>query len=155
MKKQNLLHVEVRELSPLQVAHKLCIFPTGPKNHDKKIRKTFQTLRDWITGFGLDPDTLLHVGIPMLDNKGLITYDCCIEFPLPIDDEGKDIQQKSLEGGTYAILRIEKKPNIIAKSIRQFKGDYIVENEIIIDEDRPVYEIYFKDIMEYCVPILE
>lgn len=155
MKNHDLLHVGITRLSPVHVAHKLLIFPASPKNPDGKIRKTFQVLREWLVGFGLDPDTLLHVGIPTLDGKKLITYDCCIEFPLPIDDEGEDIKQKDLSGGRYAVLRIEKKPARIAKAIRQLNDDYMPENQIIVDESRPIYEIYYKDTMEYCVPVID
>ena len=94
------------------------------------------------------------LGFQLLITSILITYDCCIEFPLPLDDErSDDIRQKSLPGGTYAVLRIEKIRSKIARSIRQFQRDYIPENQIIVDESRPIYEIYYKDTMEYCVPI--
>ena len=154
MTKPDCLHVGITDLPPLRVSHKLCIFRADPGNPDRAIRKAFQALREWVVGFGLDPDILLHVGIPTLDKQDLTTYDCCVEFPLPIDEEAVDVQQKSLSGGTYAVLRIEKTPRKIAKSIREFQGDYMPEHGIIVDESRPVYEIYYKDTMEYCVPII-
>jgi DNA gyrase inhibitor GyrI len=149
------LHVGIADLAPMRVAHKLCLFPATPKRPDKKIREAFRSLREWATGFGLDPDTLLHIGIPSLDGKTLVTYDCCIEFPLPMDDASDGIDLKSLAGGFYAILRIEKKPDKIAKAIRQFHGNYIPENHILVDEERPIYEFYYADTMEYCVPIID
>ena len=154
MIKRELLHVGIIDLPALRVAHKLCIFPTDPRNHDKQIRTAFQVLREWIVSFGLDPEVLLHVGIPTLDNKVLLMYDCCIEFPLPIDEDGDDIRLKSLPGGKYAVLRIEKTPGKIARAIRQFHGDFVPENQIVVDESRSVYEIYYKDTMEYCVPVI-
>ncbi|MGZ6317603.1 MAG: GyrI-like domain-containing protein [Anaerolineales bacterium] len=145
----------IANLPPIRVVHKLCVFSGNPKRYpDPRIRKSFQSLREWLVGYGLDPDDLLHIGIPTLDNDDLVTYDCCIEFPLPIDDESEGIRQELLPGGRYAILRIEKKPNKITKAIREFRGDYIPDNQLDIDASRPVYEFYYVDTMEYCVPII-
>jgi DNA gyrase inhibitor GyrI len=154
MNNHDLLHVGIASLAPVRVVHQLCIFPTPPNNPDGKIRRTFQSLREWLVGFGLDPEALLHIGIPTLDGRELITYDCCIEFPLPIDDEGDDISQKELPGGRYVVLRVEKKRDKISKAIRQLNDAYIPENQITVDVSRPVYEIYYKDSMEYCVPVI-
>ena len=151
---KNLLHVGITELAPIRVAHKLCVFPINPNKPYRKINDTFQALREWVVFFGLEPDTLLHIGIPSREDKELISYSCCIEFPLPIDEISSDIDVKSLSGGTYGILRIEKKPGKIARAIRQFHGDYIPENQIVVDESRPIYEIYYADTMEYCVPVI-
>lgn len=133
----------------------LRVFPTSSQNHRTRIHKTFQILREWVVGFGLDPDTLLHIGIPSLDDQGLTAYDCCIEFPLPIDEECDGVSQKTLPGGKYAILRVKKSPALISRAIRQFQGDYIPDNRISVDQNRPIYEIYYVDTMEYCVPILD
>jgi DNA gyrase inhibitor GyrI len=154
MLSKTVLHVGITSLSSIQVAHKLCVFPASLDRPFKKINETFHALREWVVNFGLDPDTLLHIGMSSLDDKVLVTYDCCIEFPLPIQGMNNDVDVKSLPGGTYAILRIEKKPSIISKSIRQFQSDYIPENQLVVDENRPIYEIYYVDTMEYCVPIV-
>jgi len=37
--------------------------------------------------------------------------------------------------------------------IRSFRVDYLPEHGLIVDEDRPTYEICYKDTLEYCVPI--
>ncbi len=105
--------------------------------------------------FGLDPDTLLHIGIPTLDKNELVTYECCLEFPLPIEIENEKFGQKTLPGGPYAVLRIKKNPQEIRKAIRQLYSDYIPDYEIVIDEMRPVYEIYYEDLLEYCVPVFD
>lgn len=154
MSNKILLHVGIINLPSIQVAHKLCIFPASPNKPFKKINEAFLSLREWVVNFGLDPDALLHIGIPSLDGKVLVTYSCCLEFPLPIDEGGNGVDVKSLQGGLYAILRVEKKPSKISKAIRQFHGDYIPENQIIIDETRQIYEIYYADTMEYCVPVI-
>ena len=103
--------------------------------------------------FGLDPDTLLHVGIPTLDQDQLATYECCLEFPLPMESENDKIGHKTLPGGRYLILRIKKNPQEIGKAIRQLYGDYIPDNQLVIDETRPTYEIYDEDYLAYCVPV--
>ena len=154
MSNENRLRVGIASLSSVHVAHLLCAFSTSSQKHWPRIHKTFQLLREWVVGFGLDPDTLLHIGIPSLDDKGLTTYDCCIEFPLPIDEESNGVSQITLPGGKYAVLRIKKSPALISKAIRRFRGDYLPDNRITVDQSRPIYEIYYVDTMEYCVPIL-
>jgi len=133
----------------------LCLFPSHQENPDKKIRSAFKILRSTVSAFGFDPDTMMHIGIPELDDNHLVSYGCAIEFQLKLDTFPEGISQKTLPGGPYTILRIEKKPKVIASSIRQFLGDYIPDNEIIIDHDRPVYEFYYEDTMEYCIPVIE
>ncbi len=158
MNKQNPLHVGICKLEPLQVIYKVCLFGGRLENHDsridKRIRQAFQSLREWVVCFGLDPKHLLHIGIPTVEDKYLILYDCCIEFPLPMMEKKNDLALRILPGGEYALLRVEKTPAQIRKAIREFLGNYIPENHLLLDKERPVYEIYYKDTLEYCVPIL-
>jgi len=155
MGKENLLHVGLCKLEPVQVVHKMCLFrnPAKPRGYDKRIRQTFQQLREWIVCCGLEPRNLLHIGVPVLEDKQLIMYDCCIEFPFPVLEEHRDITLRVLPGGEYALLRVEKTPARIAKAIQLFYSDYVPRNALILDEERPTYEIYYEDTMEYCVPI--
>jgi DNA gyrase inhibitor GyrI len=145
----NLLEVEIRQLPELQVVHKLILFRSNTGNPDGIIRPAFQELREQIMGYGLNPDTLLHVGIPELVDSQLTSYDCCIEFPLPENLEN----MKTLLGGCYAVLSIEKIPAKIKSAIHAFIGDYLPDHSLLLDEDRPIYEFYFKETMEYCLPI--
>ena len=149
-KSPSFLDVEMRALPDLQVIHHFILIHSDPGNPDKIIRPAFRALRERVMEFGLDPDSLLHVGVPELADGHLVSYDCCIEFPLP---ERLD-QVKNLPGGRYIVLSVEKKPSKIGPAIRSFRGDYIAEHGLIPDEDRPTYEIYFKEFMEYCIPIL-
>jgi len=142
------LDVEIRNLPDLQVVHSLLLFQANSGNPDKVIRPAFQRLRQCVTEFGLDPDCLLHVGVPELDDWQLVSYDCCIEFPLPATPD-----VKILPGGRYAVLSVEKTPAKISPAIRAFRGDYLPDHELFIDDERPVYEIYFKDTLEYCIPL--
>jgi DNA gyrase inhibitor GyrI len=143
------LDIEIRILQPLRVIHHCCLFGSNSGNPDKIIRPVFQALRRQVTDFGLDPDTMLHVGIPEIIDGQLVSYDCCIEFPLP---EETDVTV--LPGGRYAVLTVEKTPARIRPAIRSFRGDYLPDHGLFPDEARPTYEIYFKDTMEYCIPVV-
>jgi DNA gyrase inhibitor GyrI len=155
MSRNDYLRVGIAYMSPVRVISRLCLFPSSRNRPDKKIRKTFQSLRELVVMYGLDPDTLLHIGIPTTDKDELITYECCLEFPLPIDIEDNMVGHKTLPDGQYAILRIKKKLPEISRAIRQLYADYIPENQIMVDEMRPVYEIYDEDTLKYCVPIID
>jgi DNA gyrase inhibitor GyrI len=144
------LEVEIRTLPDLRVLHRLLLFPSNPLNPDKAIRPAFKELHRQVSACGLDPDTLLHVGVPDVVEGELVSYDCCIEFPLP-----KASPIRMLPGGCYAVLIVEKTPAKIRPAIRSFRGDYLADHGLVTDEDRPVYEIYFKDALEYCLPIEE
>lgn len=154
MTRKRHLHIGTAIMEKIEVLSKRCVFPNPDNSPDKKIRAAFKRLREVVSGFGFDPDSLLHIGIPVMDGQALLTYDCCIEFPFPMDEPPSEIHLTTLPGGPYIILRMEKKPQVIARSLRQFIGDYIPENEIIPDPDRPTLEIYYEHEMEYCLPIL-
>jgi len=111
-------------------------------------------LREWTVRFGLDPKQSLHIGIPTMEERQLIMYECCLEFPLPMMEASTEIQLKTLPGGNYAVLRMEKISARIGKAIQRFHVDYVPDNDLVIDEQRPTYEIYYEDTVEYCVPIL-
>jgi len=155
MTKHNALHVGICKLESLQVISRTCVFRHSRENHDKKIRQAFQALREWTVQFGLDPKQLLHIGIPTVEEKQLVMYECCMEFHLPMMEDNTEIQLKTLPGGSYAVLRVEKTPTKIGKAIQRFHADYIPDNDLVIDELRPTYEIYYEDTLEYCVPILK
>jgi DNA gyrase inhibitor GyrI len=143
------LHIEFVELAPVRVIHHYYFFRTETANPDKTIRPAFKELKRRVSEFDLDTNTLLHIGIPELADRRLMAYDCCIEFPLPENIE----EVKVLPGGRYAVLTVEKQREKIGPAIRAFTGDYLPEHELVVDEERPTYEIYYKETMEYCVPI--
>jgi DNA gyrase inhibitor GyrI len=124
------------------------VFPAEVTNPDKTIRPAFRELRAHVSGFGLDPDTLLPIGIPQVVDGQLVSYDCCIEFPL---QDAADTRM--LPGGRFAVLTVEKIPARIGPAIRSFWGDYLPEHGLLVDEERPTYEIYFTDTLDYCVPV--
>jgi DNA gyrase inhibitor GyrI len=143
------LLVDVRELQNLCVIHSYCLFRSEIGNPDKVIRPAFRELRQRVSDFCLDPDTLLHVGVPEIVDGHLISYDCCVEFPLP-DDR---CEVKILPGGRYAVLTVLKNSRKIVQAIRSFRGDYLPDHGFILDEERPTYEYYFTDTLEFCLPI--
>ena len=142
------LDVEIRTFPDLRVIHRLLLFRDNTGNPDRVIRPAFRELRQQVIACGLDPDKLLHVGSPEVVEHQLVSYDCCIEFPLPVAEN-----VRTLPGGRYAVLTVEKTPTKIRPAIRAFRGDYLPEHELVVDEVRLVYEYYFKDTLEYCVPI--
>jgi len=155
MTKHAPLHVGVCKLEPIPVIYKTCIIRHSRENYDKKIRQAFQVLREWTVRFGLDPKQSLHIGIPTVEDKQLIMYECCLEFLLPMMEDNDEIRLKTLPGGSYAVLRVEKVPTKIGKAIQSFHADYIPNNDLLIDHERPIYEIYYEDTMEYCVPVFK
>ncbi len=142
------LDVEVRDLPEVRVIHQLLLFHSNAGNPDGVIRPAFKRLRQKVSESGLDPDALLHIGIPEVVEGELVSYECCIEMPLP---EGEPA--RLLPGGRYAVLMVEKTPARIGAALRAFRGEYLLAHDWIVDEARPVYEIYFKDVLEYCLPI--
>lgn len=78
-----------------------------------------------------------------------------MEYPLPFLDEASQVSLGELPGGRYAVMRVDKTPAVIRKTIHQFNSLYIPENGLVQDEHRPVYEIYYEHTMEYCVPVVE
>jgi DNA gyrase inhibitor GyrI len=147
---QSLLDVDIRNLLSLPVLYHACLLESTPRGVDRRIRRTFQGLRERASEYGLDPDSLLYVGIPEVVGGEAVSYTCCIEFPIPVEDAGP---RGTPPGGRYAVLTVDKVPAEIKKAIRALRGDYLLENDLIVDEDRRVYEIYFKNTLEYCVPI--
>lgn len=154
MIKQSFWHAGVCTLEPVQAVFRQCVFREHESNYDGCIRQTFQFLREWVVCMGLNPAELLHIGIPVLEDDRLAMYTCCMEYPLLFLDEDSQVSLGVLPGGRYAVLRMEKTPNIIRTSIQQFNNVYIPENGLVRDEHRPVYEIYHEQTMEYCIPIL-
>jgi len=100
------LLVDMRELPTLRVIHSYCLFRSEIGNPDKVIRPAFGNLHLRLSGLSLDPDTLLHVGVPEVVDGHLVSYDCCVEFPLPDDASGVQV----LPGGRYVVLTVEKNP---------------------------------------------
>ena len=72
------LNVEHRSLPDQQVIHRLLLFHSNTGIPDKVIRPIFRSMRQRVTEYGLDLDSLLHVGVPEVVDGQLVSYDCCI-----------------------------------------------------------------------------
>ncbi|MEW6718146.1 MAG: GyrI-like domain-containing protein [Chloroflexota bacterium] len=126
----------------------------GRGDMHNKIGECFRRVQAWVREHGYDPLTQLTIGvIKMVDGK-LSSYGCCIEVPTQVQSGLNDIDIKELPGGRYAVVSIPKDPDIIGKSIGYFYQEYVPQNQIMIDDIRSTYEIYYENTMEYCVPIL-
>ena len=147
------LSVSVSELPAVHVAYLVYTANAEPGDLYNEIRKCFQRVQKWVQTLGLDPFTLLHVGIPVVQDGRLSRYECCVEVPATVQSGLDDIGIKDLPGGRYAVVSIRKDPAIIGDSIARFYQEYVPQNRIEIDGMRPTYEIYYESTMEYCVPI--
>ena len=156
MNKQNLLHVDVRILEPVQVAYRECTFREGKGDCASRIHRTFQYLREWAVCMGLNPAELLQIGIPTLHDGALAGYACCLEYMLPYLDEHSEVSIMVLPGGRYAVMPLEKTLEQAGEILALLHSGYdLSEHQIVPDPHRPVYEIFHPHSTDYCVPVAE
>lgn len=150
----SLLSVSIKDLPTVRVAY--IDYQANSERGDlhNEIGKCFQHVQNWIRKLGHDPYTLLNVGIPNVVDGQLSSYGCCIQVPDDVQSGSDGVDIKVLPGGRYAVVNIEKAPQIIGDSIGRFYQEYVPRNNIQIDGLRPTCEIYYESTMEYCVPIL-
>jgi DNA gyrase inhibitor GyrI len=149
-----LLSVSLKDLPTVHVAYISCKANPDRGDLSDEIRESFQRVQAWVRELGYDPYTTLTIGIPNVVNGQLANYECCEQIPEEVKSGTDEISIKELVGGRYAVVNIEKEPALIGDSIRRFYQEYAPQNELGIDGARPVYEIYYENRMEYCVPIL-
>ena len=147
------LSVSIRELLGVEVAYTSCRVEQAAGNFSDQIRDGFQAVKDWVMQQGYDTYGLKIIGVPQVINGQLTSYDCCVELPEPVQMSTETIQTKQLPGGQYAVLTLEKDSASIGDSIGRFFAEYVQENQLVIDSDRPSYEIYYEHLMDFCVPI--
>ncbi len=51
-------------------------------------------------------------------------------------------------------LSLEKDSNTIGETIGRFFAEYMPQHQLIVDPQRPSYEVYYEHTMDFCVPIL-
>ncbi len=148
------LSVEIRELPAVRVAY--AVYKPGPdqENMGKEVRALFERVQSWLQEIGYDPYTRLTIGSIWAADDELLRYECCVELPDEVQTAPEGIRIKELPGGKYAVLTITKDPQLIPHTVRRFHEEYAPRNGVQIDLTRPTYEIYFQDVMEYCVPVL-
>ena len=147
------LSVSIRDLLPIEVAYTGCRVEQATGNFSDQIRDGFQAVKDWLMQQGYDISGLKVIGVPQVMDGQLKSYDCCVEVSEPVQVNMETIRTKQLPGGQYAVLTLEKDSASIGDSIGRFFAEYVPENQIVIDNDRPSYEIYYEHLMDFCVPI--
>lgn len=149
------LSVSIRERNPIRVAFVDLAAEFEPGEFSSKIRAQFQSLRQWIEEQGLDPDLLLHIGIPKATAGQLAGYECCLEAPEAILGEPGRVEIKELPGGCYAVLKVDKDPESIGQALDRFYSEFVPQEELELDGQRPTLEIYYENWMEYCAPLVK
>ena len=148
------LAVTIRDLPKVFVAYIHCQVDQAAGNFSDQIRDGFQNVKDWVMQKGYDLSGLKVIGIPQVNNGQLTGYECCVELPETVDGNTESIQTKQLSGGKYAVLTLEKDSATIGETISRFFTDYVPGHQLMIDDQRPSYEIYDERIMDFCVPII-
>jgi DNA gyrase inhibitor GyrI len=144
----------MRELPVVRVACATYKPESGGDNLGKEIRERFERVQAWLQEIGSDPYRRLTIGSIMAAEDQLLRYECCIEVPDEVQSAPEGIRIKKLPGGKYAVVTIAKDPQLIPETVHRFHEEYAPQNSIQMDAARPTYEIYFEDVMEYCVPVL-
>jgi len=119
----------------------------------EEIASCFNRLTELATREGFDVERP-RIGIPVTSQRGLASYDCCIEVCVTSYDGGQGLSFKAVPGGSYYVLVMEKDSEIIGSSIGRFYQEYVTRHRLFIDPGRPVLEFYTEDTMRYCVPII-
>lgn len=148
------LSVSIRDVLPVEVAYTRCRVEQAAGNFSDQIRDGFQVVKDWAMHKGYDLSLLKVIGIPQVINGQLTSYECCIELPEPVEVNEEKFKTKQLMGGKYAVLTLEKDSATIGETIGRFFADYVPEHELVPDNNRPSYEIYYEHTMEFCVPMI-
>jgi AraC family transcriptional regulator len=148
------LSYALRELPALHVATLDYRPGPGPAELYSEIHGCFERLQLWARGQGLDPATLRHVGVPVLQAGRLLRYTCCVDVPLALARGSGEVGLQDLPGGRYAVLALPKDSAIIGAAIGRFHGEVLPRAGLRQDAARPIYEVYAPLTMEYCVPIL-
>ncbi len=149
------LAVSYRDLHEQWVAFATYQADQSAGDFDPAIRAVFDRVKEWVSRHGVDPGRVPAIGIAQVVNGQLQAYQCCIpvEEDLPVE-EGSDVAIQRLPGGRYAVLRIDKQPELIGEAIQRFFAEFVPQEGLQIDASRPIYEIYWEAHMDFCVPLL-
>ena len=150
------LDVSTHELTGWRVASLTYHTSQATGDFDQAIRTTFDRVKSWVHERGETADTAPAIGIASVIDGTLQSYECCI----PVSDnlnahKDGELEVKTLPGGNYVIVKIEKLSEVIGETIRRFFEEYVPAANISIDQTRPTYEVYWETTMDFCVPILE
>jgi DNA gyrase inhibitor GyrI len=148
----NQLDVEKKELDIMLVAYIRYIPEKGERPDFEVISEYFDRVKEWAESRGIDTMEQRAIGILIPDRDGLVCYDCVIVLPESKYHE-TGINVKTLSGGLYLVLTMEKKQEIIGTSISKLHQEYTPSNQLELDIGRPILEIYTDATMEYSVPV--
>ncbi len=147
------LDVSIAHLAPVRVAYVECRPGAEAGDFGRVIRESFRRLQDWVRNRGHNPFSLYTVGVIRTQDGQMTSYECCVQAPEDIQAGSDGVRIQTLEGGRYAVLKIEKDPTIIGDSIGRFYQEYVPEHGLALDGARPAYEVYYERTMEYCAAL--
>ncbi len=146
------LYVTIQELPSIHVAYIEYKPDAEQRNMHAEIGDCFRRVQAWVRERGYDPLTRTIGAIQMVDDQ-LASYACCVQIAEEVQSGSGGVAIKDLPGGRYAVVSMEKDPDIIGESIGRFYREYVTQHSLEIDRRRPTYEVYYESRMEYCVPI--
>lgn len=145
--------VTIQDLMPIPIAYMSCQLQQVTGSYSEQIRDGFQRIKDWARQHGYDLSQLRVIGIPRTNDAQLVGYECALELPEVISQHREDVETKQLPGGRYAILSLEKDSSTIGETIGRFFAEYVPQHQLVIDTQRPSYEVYYERTMDFCVPL--
>ena len=146
------LQVTIRDLPPTTIIYTSVLLQQMKGSYNDQIRDGFEKIKDWARRQGYDPSALKVIGIPHVNGTQLIGYECALELEI-VSLNTEDVHTKQLPGGRYAILSLEKDSATIGETIGRFFAEYVPQHQLIVDPQRPNYEVYYEHVMDFCVPI--
>jgi DNA gyrase inhibitor GyrI len=102
---------------------------------------------------GHDVEAVPRIGVLHLAGGQLAEYECCVPVPGEVCAGCGEVGVQDLAGGRFAVVTIEKDPALIGAAIGRFYEEYVPESGVELDPTRPTYEVYYRDTVEYCVPV--
>jgi DNA gyrase inhibitor GyrI len=120
--------------------------------HDE-IRRHFEWVAGWVAEQGHDVEAVPRIGVLHLVGGQLAEYECCVPVPEEVCADFGEVGVRDLAGGRFAVVTIEKDPALVGAAIGRFYEEYVPQSGIELDPTRPTYEVYYRDTMEYCVPV--
>jgi DNA gyrase inhibitor GyrI len=147
------LRVHIRELPTRDLVCLTCQLDQASGQFSTQIGEGFEQIKRWVEQQNEPVADRLIIGIPHVVERQLIGYDCCVELLLIATPLPHGWQTKQLSGGRYAVLSLAKDSASIGERIGQFFATYVPQHQLILDATRPSYELYYAQIMDYCIPI--
>lgn len=147
------LNVRIQELSPVRVAMLEINVGGMVGRYQGAIGAKFLEVEGWIKSRGIHDDHLRRIGVPFNEGTELSHYWCCIEVPEGVMGHGP-VEVRELAGGRYAVLTLQKNAATIGDTIDRFYSEYAPSKGLTLDNSRPPMEIYYRDTVEYCAPVV-